>query len=370
MLRLLPGIGLAVAVMLGALPLAERLGRAVLAWQGIAPEGKSSPVSGVSLAILLGFLLRNACSLPAWLQPGVQFSVAKLLRLGIILVGIKLTFLDVLKLGAWGVPIVATTIALGLLIIHALSRQLGLPTRLGTLLAAGTSICGVTAVVSTAPAIKADEREVAYAVATITLFGLLGMLIYPNVAPLLLTTPEQVGVFLGTAVHDTSQVVGAALMYKELHHEDAAFKTATVIKLTRNLFLVVVVPLVALWHARGRGGEAPASRLPVTRLLPAFVLGFVALAIVRSVGDATAQHGSAFGMCPPALWQRLTTEVGEIWGARYLLGTAMAAVGLSTSVAVFRRTGLRPLIAGFTGALLVGAAGLAMARWLGPHVRL
>jgi uncharacterized integral membrane protein (TIGR00698 family) len=354
--------------MLITLPMADQLGRLVLRLQGIAPGDKASPISGVSVAILLGLLLRNVFGLPAWLQPGVQFSVTKLLRLGIIFVGIKLTFLDVLKLGAWGVPIVATTIAMGLLIIYWLSRWLGLPPRLGTLLAAGTSICGVTAVVSTAPAIKADEREVAYAVATITLFGLIAMLLYPHVGPLLLHTPEQMGVFLGTAIHDTSQVVGAGLMYKELHQDDVAFKTATVIKLTRNLFLAAVVPLLAFWHTRGHGGEGTPGRVPFTRLMPAFILGFLAMAVVRSIGDATAQHGLAFGLCEPSVWSRLTTEVGDTWGARYLLGTALAAVGLSTSVAMFRSTGLRPLIAGFIGALLVGGVGLTLALLLGSYV--
>jgi uncharacterized membrane protein YadS len=148
-----------------------------------------------------------------------------------------------------------------------------------------------------------------------------------------------------------------------------AFKTATVIKLTRNLFLVVVVPLVAFWHARGRGGERSPGRVPLTRLMPAFILGFLALAVVRSVGDATAQRGLAFGLCEPSLWRQVTTEVGDVWGARYLLGTAMAAIGLSTSVAMFRSTGLRPLVAGFIGALLVGGVGLTMALLLGSQVR-
>jgi uncharacterized integral membrane protein (TIGR00698 family) len=355
--------------MLAALPLADWLGHGLLAVQGVAGAAKSSPISGVPVAIVLGLVLRNTLGLPAQLAPGVKFCVAKLLRLGIILVGIKLTLLDVARLGAWGVPIAAATIATGLVAVIWLARRAGLPSELATLLAAGTSICGVTAVVSTAPVIKAGERDVAYAVATVTIFGLVAMLAYPHLAPLLLETPEQIGVFFGTAVQDTSQVVGAALTYTELHHDDTALKAATVMKLTRNLFLLLVVPLLALLHARGSQAES-ARRVSFAQLVPLFILGFVAMAVVRTMGDATAARGLAFGLLEPARWSSLTALIGEDLGARYLLGTAMAAVGLSTSVSVFRTAGLRPLLVGFAGALLVGSAGLAMARLLAARIHL
>src|SRR5690606_19358258 len=98
-------------------------------------------------------------------------------------------------------PVVLTAITTGLIVVTWLNRKLGLPPRLGTLIAAGTSICGVTAIVSTAPAIDADEREVAYAVANIVAFGLFGMLVYPYLAHALLTHSESIGLFLGTAIH-------------------------------------------------------------------------------------------------------------------------------------------------------------------------
>jgi uncharacterized membrane protein YadS len=110
----------------------------------------------------------------------------------------------------------------------------------------------VTAIVSVAPAIKAEQKEVAYAVANITLFGLLGMFLYPYLAPHILHTSEQIGLFLGTAVHETSQVVGAALTYKEVFNDETVLKAATVTKLTRNLFLAVVVPLLAYLYLRNQ----------------------------------------------------------------------------------------------------------------------
>src|SRR5687768_12806976 len=209
-----PGILAAFVVMLAGFWLADRIGAAILAAQGLTG---SSPVSGVPVAIVLGLLLRNALPLPASLAPGLKFATTTILRAGIVLVGIRLSLFDVLKLGIAGLPVVLAAIATGLVFVTWFNKKLGLPPRLGTLIAAGTSICGVTAIVSTAPAIDADEREVAYAVANVVAFGLLGMLFYPYFAHAMLPGPTQIGLFLGTAVHDTSQVVGAALSYKQLY---------------------------------------------------------------------------------------------------------------------------------------------------------
>lgn len=366
-LKIIPGAALAASLMLLALPLADVIGTGILSLQGIDPTGKASPLSGVLVAIVLGIVVSNLVKLPESLQAGIAFSTTKLLRLGIIFVGINLSLLDVLKLGAWGVPVVAIAIASGLVFVSWFNRALKLPERLGTLIAAGTGICGVTAIVSTAPAIKADEREVAYAVANVTLFGLLGMFLYPYIAPMVLETSEQIGLFLGTAVHETSQVVGAALTYKEVFGDEVALKAATVTKLTRNLFLAVVVPLLALFYLK-RQATSPAS-VSVKKLLPVFVLGFVAMALVRSLGDLTLQSGGAFGIWDSTSWKALTTQI-NFWGSRYLLGTAMAAVGLNTSFAVFKGVGLKPFLVGFVGALVVGVVGLALALLVGQFVHL
>ncbi|HZS08233.1 MAG TPA: putative sulfate exporter family transporter [Blastocatellia bacterium] len=356
--------------MLAALPVADLLGQWLLRLRGVDPAGKATPISGVTVAIILGILVRNLIRLPDAFQSGFQFCVKKLMRLGIILVGIKLSVLDVLKLGAWGIPVVIVGITTGLVFVTWFNRALRLPDKLGTLIAAGTGICGVTAIVSIAPAIKADDEEVAYAVANITVFGLLGMLVYPYVAPLLLHTSEQIGMFLGVAVHDTSQVIGAAMAYKEVFHDDKVLQAATVTKLTRNLFLAVVVPLLAFRQLRRESDQPSPGRIDFKKLLPLFILGFVAMAVVRSIGDATLRQGAAFGIRDDVAWKSLTTTVGEVWGARYLLGTAMAAVGLGTSFSVFKGVGLKPFAVGLVGAVLVGLVGFLMALLLGQFVRL
>jgi uncharacterized integral membrane protein (TIGR00698 family) len=369
--RILPGFILSVLIMLVAIPITNVLGAWLLSLQGIDPTGKSSPISAVLTAIVIGILIRNLLPLPQSIEEGIKFSTTKILRLGIILVGIKLSLMDVFKLGVWGIPVVVSAIAGGLIFVSWINRKLNLPERLGTLIAAGTGICGVTAIVSTAPAIKADQKEVAYAVANVTLFGLLGMFLYPYLAPHILHTSEQIGLFLGTAVHETSQVVGAALTYKEVFNDETVLKAATVTKLTRNLFLAVVVPLLSYLYLKRQArqeGES-STKINITKLLPAFVLGFILMAVLRSIGDATLQNGLAFGIWDKSAWDALTKTIGETWGSR-ALGTAMAAVGLATSFSVFKGVGLKPFLVGLIGALLVGVIGWGMALLLGGFVKL
>ena len=366
---LVPGVLVAVAVMLAGFTLAESLGQAVLASQGLTG---SSPVSGVPVAIVLGLLLRNSLPLPPRLTPGLKWATSTLLRAGIVLVGIRLSVFDVLKLGAAGLPVVVLAIGAGLLFVTWFNRRMGLPARLGTLIAAGTSICGVTAIVSTAPAIEADEREVAYAVANVVAFGLLGMLTYPYLAHALLTHSETIGLFLGTAVHDTSQVMGAALTYRQVYGDEVVLRTATVTKLTRNLFLAAVIPLLSWWHARESGtGAGGASRAHWRQHIPGFVVGFLLMAVVRSAGDySLGLSGAAFGFFDAGAWSRATSTMGDVWASRWLLGTAMAAVGLNTNLAVFRGVGLRPFFVGLAGALVVGLVGLLSAIVFGQFVQL
>jgi uncharacterized integral membrane protein (TIGR00698 family) len=366
----IPGVLAALIVMVVGFWLADILGHALLAAQGLSG---SSPISGVPVAILLGLLLRNTLPLPSTLAPGLKFSVSTILRLGIVLVGIRLSVFDVARLGVAGLPVVLGAIVTGLVFVTWFNKRLGLPPRLGTLIAAGTSICGVTAIVSTAPAIDADEREVAYAVANVVAFGLFGMLTYPYLAHALIGRSETIGLFLGTAVHDTSQVVGAALTYKQLYADDVVLRVATVTKLTRNLFLAGVIPLLTWMHMRSthQAGMGGAKQMSWSALVPTFVVGFVAMAIVRSVGDATlASSGSAYGVWDAAAWGNLTNNIGDYWASRILLGTAMAAVGLNTNLSVFRGVGLKPFVVGMAGALAVGTVGLVLAIIFGRYVSL
>ncbi|HUQ89330.1 MAG TPA: putative sulfate exporter family transporter [Vicinamibacterales bacterium] len=369
-MKQIPGVLAAVLVMLAGFWLADLIGHQILAAQGLTG---SSPLSGVPVAIVLGLLLRNTLPLPASLNPGLKFATTTILRAGIVLVGIRLSVFDVVKLGIAGLPVVLSAIVTGLVFVTWFNKKLGLPPRLGILIAAGTSICGVTAIVSTAPAIDADEREVAYAVANVVAFGLFGMLTYPYLAHAVLGSSETIGLFLGTAVHDTSQVVGAALTYKQVYSDDVVLRVATVTKLTRNIFLAVVIPILTWMHVRAQAkiGSGGIGVVKPTSLVPGFVIGFLAMAIVRSIGDWTlTSNGAAFGVWTAAQWASITKSLGDYWASQILLGTAMAAVGLNTNFAVFKGVGMKPFAVGMAGALVVGIVGMTMAIIFGRFVHL
>ncbi|HSJ36840.1 MAG TPA: putative sulfate exporter family transporter, partial [Planococcus sp. (in: firmicutes)] len=339
---------------------------------GIMPEGSASPISGIFTAILLGIVIRNVIGIPELFDAGIDFAVKYALRAGIILLGLRLSLGEALKLGAWGLPLIVACITTGLFVTLYFTRKLNQSNRLGTLIATGTGICGITAIMATAPVIKARENEISYAVANITIFGLIGMLFYPYLAHFFFAdNPVKAGLFLGTAIHDTAQVTGAALIYAQVFDANEVIDVATITKLTRNVFIIAVIPFVSylFFHNRTKKGERGGGELPKWyKLFPLFILGFLGLSFLRSVGDATAASGGqAFGLFSPAAWQ----EFHSFWssfGSTYMLGLAMAGVGLSTNLRVLKGMGITPFYIGLIATIAVGSVSLLLIALFGDLV--
>ncbi len=349
---LIPGIVLAAVVLAAAVLLADYANTAF---------GHKGLVSYIMTAIVIGLVVGNVIKIPDAFAPGVSFCLSKLLRLGIIMMGIRLSIFDAARIGLWGIPIVVICIATGLLLTTYFTRLLRLPERLGTLMAVGTSICGVTAIVATAPAIKAKDQEVAYAVANITVFGIIAMLAYPYLANALFAgNIVMAGLFEGTAIHDTAQVTGSALIYDQafaVTGKPTAADIAVVIKLVRNVFIALVIPLMAFVYARRQlaEGHSTSERVSVLKLFPVFILGFIAMAAFRSIGDAGVQHGGlAAGLWDQTQWSHGTAWISD--AATYALAMAMAGVGLGTQVRKLKGLGIKPFLVGLFAALVVGVA--------------
>jgi uncharacterized integral membrane protein (TIGR00698 family) len=256
-------------------------------------------------------------------------------------------------------PLVFGCIAVGLASVLWLGKRLGLPPRLASLIAVGTGICGVSAIVATAPAIKAKDEEVSYSVTVIALFGMLAMCFYPFLAHLIFEgNATLAGYFLGTAIHDTSQVAGAGLMYDQLYDDPQALKVATTTKLLRNLCMGVVIPLMAWLHYRDKSVRpaGTSGKLKWSQTLPFFVIAFIALAGVRTVGDLN-------GLQDNAIWKSFLTCASQT--SVYCLTLAMGAVGLGASLSQMRQLGWRPLCLGFAAALLVGGVSVLLLNLLG-----
>src|SRR5882762_119598 len=223
--------------------------------------GGRHPIEPVMLAIVLGMILSNCWTLPKAIQPGLKFSVKKLLPLGIVLLGARLNFQEMVKVGAEGLilSILETGVALALLLL--LTRLLKLPPKLGVLLGVGTAICGGTAIVATAPVIEAEEKDVVFSVATVTLLGLIAMFTLPIVGHMLDLSSKAFGVWAGLAIHQTPQVVAAGFAYSPtgLPYSPEAGQTATIVKLARVCLLAPVVFIIGVVYARRRLRETGAG---------------------------------------------------------------------------------------------------------------
>jgi len=327
-----------------------------------------TPISAAMLGILLGLIIGAVVPMPAMLKPGLKFAVKKVLRLGIIMLGIRLTVFDVFKMGVYGVPIVVLCILSALFFTTRINKWLKLPERLGTLIAVGTSICGVSAIVATGPAIDAEDEEVAYAVAVITIFGLLATLVYPYAANAIFAGDAlKVGLFLGTSVHDTSQVIGSAKVYADVFSAPRALDVATVTKLVRNVFMALVIPFMAFYYARKTQGESSGKKTSFLKLLPLFVVGFLIVAVIRSVGDAGIEAGgNAFGLWDSGAWKSIYGFI-KTWAGNFLV-VALAGVGLGTDFRTFKGLGIKPFLVGLGAALLVGVVSFIAISLLGSFV--
>jgi uncharacterized integral membrane protein (TIGR00698 family) len=366
-----PGIVLAAALAWVAKWLAPWLGEHVFR----QPRDKS-PVSEILVAILLGIGIRNTVGLPSVYEDGLKLCLKRVLRIGIALLGLRLSLLGLAKYAAVGTPIVIVCITVALLTVAWIGRAMKLPRRLATLISVGTSICGVSAIVAVAPVIEAEEDEVSYAVACITLFGLMTLFVYPFFSHWLFgADPRQVGLFLGTAVHDTSQVTGAGLMYQQIYGAKEALNAATTTKLIRNVFMAAVIPLMALLYHRG-GDDRKRAAMSWHQAIPFFVIAFVALAAARSIGDWGGEH--PFGFMSKSFWMNWFAGGKTADGASikpiadqtavWCLTIALAAVGLGTSLKKLQVLGFKPLSAGFAAAAIVGGVSIALVKLLSPFL--
>ncbi|MHB0869486.1 MAG: YeiH family protein [Chloroflexota bacterium] len=291
-------------------------------------------VNAVIVAILLGLLIKNTVNVPSRFQPGIKFSLQKLLRFAIILLGIRLSFFDVLRIGGQSLAIIVACMAAALLLAYLGGRFLKLPHRLALLIGVGTAICGNSAIVATAPVVDAKDEEVSFAVATITLFGTLAVFLYPAIGLAAGMSDVFFGTWAGTAVNDTSQVVATGFAFS-----NAAGQVATVVKLTRNALMAPVIVLIGILWARASARSVSSSglaakQLKLTKIFPYFVLGFIGMAVLNTLG---------------VFPKPVVAQVNGV--SSFLILMALAGVGLGTNLSQMRKTGLRPFYLG----LLVAA---------------
>ncbi len=315
--RLLPGLALAGVVAVVARVVAGAL-----------------PIGGleVLLAIVIGLLAGNLRPLPDRARAGVRFASRGVLQAGIILLGARVSLEAILAVGIQTVGLIVGLMLLALGLVYAIGRLFHLPRRLVILIAVGTAVCGNSAIAATAPVLDAEEREVSLAVGTVTLFGTLAVFLYPVLVAALQLTGGASGVWIGTAINDTSQVVAAGTAVG-----GTALTVATIVKLTRNALMAPLLVAISWWWSRRPDTAVTGMRAAI----PTFVLGFLALAAVRSLGWIDEASASVLA-----------------GAAQVLVLVALAAVGLNTSLRDVRAIGLRPLYLGLAASTMLSVLSL------------
>jgi len=322
---ILPGLALSAGLAAIAVPIPQLLGVKAL--------------SPLILAMLMGIVIRNSFGAIAIAQPGISFSLKRVLRFAIILLGFQLTLTQLGQVGAQGIAVIALTLTATFVFTKAMGRVLGVERKLAELIAAGTSICGASAVIACNTVTRGSDEDVAYAVACVTVFGSLSMVLMPLLAAPFGLDPTHFGLWVGSSVHEVAQAVGAAFALG-----DHAGQIGTVAKLGRVILLAPVILTLGALATRRAEAEGPTGKPP----MPWFVFGFIAVVLLNSAVAIPANVSSDIAMV-----------------TAFLLATALAAMGLETDIRKLRLKGLRPLILGAVAWIFIVSVALTLVKLIG-----
>ena len=300
----------------------------------------------VVVALAVGIGIRAAVGLPAALKPGAAFTVRPVLRAAIVLLGLQVTPGQLLHLGAGALALALASVALTIPFTIWLGRRLGVSPALSQLIGAGTGICGASAIVAANQVVRGRQEDVAYALAVITLFGTVSLMLYPVLALPLGLDARAFGLWSGASIHEVVQAVGAAAAGGPL-----ATEAGTITKLARVVLLAPAILGLGWWARRELGssarrelgssarlgGDAGEVRAPV----PWFAFGFLALVALGGTGLV------------PAEAVRLSR-----WAVPIMMGASVAALGLNTDLRALKARGIRPLALGLGSTLFIAVLGL------------
>ena len=305
-------------------------------------------LSSLVVALLLGMLYTNLMhgAIPAEWAPGISFTAKKILRLAIVLYGMRLTFQEVLSLGGAGIGYAALMLASTVFIGVTIGRLIGMDRDTATLTASGAGVCGAAAVLSVEGALKSAPHKTAVAIATVVLFGTAFMLVLPilHQSGVLGLDDHAFAIFAGAVTHEVAQVAAIASYLPE---PEAA--TAILAKMTRVLLLaplVVIITLLVVMSAQSHGYAAAGTDRwrGISKAIPWYAFGFVAVVGIHSTG-VLAQ----------------TTVEALVHIDQFLLVMAMTAIGMETTLDKLKQAGLKPFLLGALLALWLFGAGLGLA---------
>lgn len=292
------------------------------------------------IAIIVGMAWRAAFKVQDTWQVGIAFSSKKLLRLGIILLGMRLNLADIYHAGASVFLIAVINLLFALIVVYGLTKMLKVDQKLGILTACGTAICGAAAVVAIAPQIKANQKETAVGAAIVALLGTVFTLIYTVLYSILDLTPTEYGIFAGGTLHEIAHVIAAASA-----GGNEVIDIAVIVKLTRVALLVPVAIIIGIFYRRmDKSEEKKGFTLSI---IPWFILGFLAMSAINSLGIIPANVAQAF------------VNIAYI-----LIAMAMAGLGLNVEIKTFKELGVKAFIAGLVGSVCLSILGYILVIFL------
>jgi len=293
------------------------------------------------IALFLGTII-NSFFHPAWIKPALKFTSKRVLKVAIILLGASLSVGTIMSVGKMTFFVMLFTFAMCFGGGYFIRKLFGLNWKLSNLISAGTGICGGSAIAAIAPAIDADDKDIAFALSSTFLFDMIMVALYPIMGRLLGMTDMAYGIWAGTSVNDTASVVASGYAFSE-----AAGDFATMVKLTRTIAIIPTVLVFAYIGTRQKQKELKTNsggkKVNILKTIPWFIAGFLALAIANSIG-----------FIPVAVSGYMKTA------SKFLMVTALAAIGLGTSITDFKKAGLAPMFYGITIDTLVTLTALAV----------
>ena len=299
-------------------------------------------VLGASIIALFMGTIINSFFHPAWLKPALKFTSKRILKVAIILLGASLSISTIMSVGKMTFFVMLFTFAMCFGGGCFVRKIFGLNWKLGNLISAGTGICGGSAIAAISPVIDADDKDIAFAMSSTFLFDMVMVALYPIMGKALGMSDMAYGIWAGTSVNDTASVVASGYAFSE-----AAGDFATMVKLTRTIAIIPTVLVFAYIGTRIKQKELKAAgggkKVDLMKIIPWFIGGFLLLAVLNSVGCIPAQVS---GIIKTA--------------SKFLMVTALAAIGLNTSIADFKKAGLAPMFYGITIDTLVTITALVV----------
>ncbi|MDO6355493.1 YeiH family protein [Caloramator sp. CAR-1] len=295
---------------------------------------KKLNLSTLIIAIILGGLIKNTVGVSQNFEDGIKFCSKKVLRVAIVLLGFKLSFSQILKIGPKAVIIILISSTSAILLTNYLGKKFNLKQKLTILLATGISICGAAAIAATNAIIKSDEEDVAYSIGVITVLGTIFMFIYPVIFNIFKMNSQLYSIWTGASIHEVAQVVAAGFAVSN----DVGTQ-ATIVKLTRVLFIIPVTLILSLVSSKRENSKFSFKNVSV----PHFVLFFLGVVIINSIVQI-----------PKNILDLLVKIDG------YLMTLAMAGLGLDLNIASMKKVGLKPLYLGIISSLFISLISLLM----------